>query len=392
MSQTDLLDKNVPGLSCAQHENYEQDSAQSGTPAAPAIKKRFVLVSRRIVTVHGPLPAAGASCFPPIIGQMSLASSQGIQISHRVCLICRLMKPVSEIVIITDKNDKLFVILSAIYRRKMDFTPANRMYKHSPFYACSSHLPEASAEILKMFGVSSAVRILKARSRKASQVEAFARHVSRNSYISVDKLLSLAYSFTQKHPHPFEPVGPVVREEEVPCEETIECKSDVQTEAIVPKCFREPRKQRFEKEDKESVSSLLRIIRREPIHLPIDRHIYPKSALQRPIKCCYCFEIHEKEAMLNIPKTRTRIALWAESIGNEFSERLWRNPVNYMCKKHFTKYDLSPQGRLRRNAMPNFAPQLEVHTFKIYGDRFVKVEENHMDDDRGDSSDIDIEN
>ncbi|CAR98604.1 Protein CBG25640 [Caenorhabditis briggsae] len=220
MSQADFIDKNLPGLSCAQHENCGQDVEQSSTPNPPAIKKRLVLVSRRIITVHGPVPAAGPPCFPPNKQPMSLASSPApcIQMyandinhvehsfvfsSHRICLICRLMKPVSEIVIITDENDKLFVVLSAIYRRKMDFTLANHIYKHSPFYACSAHLPEASAGVLRMLGVSSAVGILKARSRKVSQVEAFARHISRNSYINVDKLLSLAYSFTQKHPQPF---------------------------------------------------------------------------------------------------------------------------------------------------------------------------------------------
>lgn len=99
----------------------------------------------------------------------------------------------------TDENEKLFILLAAIFQRKLFVEECTRIYKQPAVYTCSSHYSEASTAILNMFGVGGALRIFRARPRKVSQVEKFASHLMGKQF-EEDKLIHSAYMFVLNHP------------------------------------------------------------------------------------------------------------------------------------------------------------------------------------------------
>lgn len=373
-------------------EQFNQNAKQQ-TEAEPSTRKRkYVLISRKIIPFGKSVHTMNFGRSPATNQMMNYSNvrTPPYRISHRLCLVCSCIKSTYEIAILTDEIEKMFIVLSAIFRRQLAISKANSAYKHSPFYTCSSHFSETSSEILKMYGVGSAVAIFKSRPRKREQIQKLVAHVTGIT-MGDTKLLKYAYAFMLNHPEASAVVGPVIKEEDIPIEETVECKAVAKVDEIVPKCFRQPRKQRFDDEESGS-STMLRIIRREPLHLPTDEVYTPLVPLLKPLKCCYCLEVHEKELMLNVPKTRHRITSWVKHLGEKFGERLKENSVNVMCRKHFSSLDFSARGRLRREALPNFVPQEEVHTYKIDGNKFVRVPEENLIQEHEENSDIDIEN
>ncbi|KAF1766117.1 hypothetical protein GCK72_006073 [Caenorhabditis remanei] len=375
---------------------YEEESNRNTKhqiePESLTRKRKYVLISRTIIPFGQSTHTRnfGRSATNNQVMNYSNVRTPPYKISHRLCLVCNCIKSTSEIAILTDEIEKIFIVLSAIFRRQLEISKANSAYKQSPFFTCSSHFSETSSEILRMFGVGSAAAIFKARPRKREQVEKLVAYITRSS-VRETRLLQYAYAFMLNHPEATAVIGPVIKEEDIPIDETVECKAIAKVDTIVPKCFRQPRKQRFDDEESGS-SSMLRIIRREPLHLPTDEVYTPLVPLRKPLKCCYCLEVNEKELMLNVPKTRQRIVSWVKHLGERFGERLKENSLNFMCRKHFSSLDFSSRGRLLKDALPNFVPQEEVHTYKIYGNEFIRVPDDNFVHEREETSDIDIEN
>ncbi|EGT56322.1 hypothetical protein CAEBREN_02596 [Caenorhabditis brenneri] len=379
-------------------ENTNTTDKSKGQSNLTSLKRRLLLANQRIVKTPRVKLSSSDSEYQNHLKIYASSGKFPIRISHRLCQICQIIKPIDDIVMLTDEVEKLFILLFALFRKKVIVEATVRLYRQPALYTCYSHFGETSSEILKMFGVTTAVGIFRARQRKVSQVVKFANHMS-GKLIEEGRILNFAYLFMLQYPEASAVVGPMIKAEDIPIERTIECHT-IETEQIIPKCFRQPRKQRLENEEEGYSSSMLRIIKQEPLNLPATctpsfQNEYDSSSsvlFQTPIQCCYCLEIREKENMVYIAKTRYRLNQWGEQLGEEFSDRVKSNVINYMCRKHFSPIDFNPRGRLRRAAIPNVVPPPEIHMFKIEGDDFVKVKEEELRDGADEDVEIDIEN
>uniref|UniRef100_A0A1I7TSM7 THAP-type domain-containing protein n=1 Tax=Caenorhabditis tropicalis TaxID=1561998 RepID=A0A1I7TSM7_9PELO len=357
----------------------EVDDCATKSFSMPTLsKRRFLLVSRQVVTGRRRNPERRWPDIPQNPHFKPRNSGKlPIKVSHRLCQVCHIIRPVSEIFMITGEVEKLFVLLFAIYRKKMIVHESTRLYKQPALYTCRDHCSETSSEILNIFGVNAATGIFRARQRKVVEVIRLVNHLT-GKVTDESKLLNLAYLFMMQYPERSAVVGPMVKEEDIPYERTIECQTAETAETILPKCFRQPRKQRLETEEEGCSSSMVRVIKQSTVLLPTQSDSSSLQPLRNPVRCTYCFDVREKQHMVNISKTKYRLSRWKEQLGQEFGERLLSIMINYMCRKHFSPMDFSSCGRLRREAIPIVDPPPEVHTFKIDGNDFVKVSEEEL--------------
>uniref|UniRef100_A0A8R1DQX9 THAP-type domain-containing protein n=1 Tax=Caenorhabditis japonica TaxID=281687 RepID=A0A8R1DQX9_CAEJA len=156
--------------------------------------------------------------------------------------------------------------------------------------------------------------------------------------------------------------------------------NDVVEQDIIPKTFRQPRKQVLE----EDHDSTVKLIEQEDFKLPQTKPSDGSSSkkFENPETCCFCSEPNDRVNMIRVPRSEDRIARWLHALGQEFQSRLKPIVENYICRSHFSENAFSSRGRLLKGMLPHVQPEKVEVTYKIQGSSFLKLDEQKSGTDK----------
>lgn len=129
-------------------------------------------------------------------------------------------------------------------------------------------------------------------------------------------------------------------------------------EEILPKSYRQPRKQVLEVDQHETT---VKVIEQEDFKLPQADPSEHTEDCANPEVCCFCLIRADRSTMLRVPKGEDRVARWLAKLGPEFGERMKKEGENYVCRSHFPDDAFSSRGRLLKGQLPTaMAKKVEV--------------------------------
>ncbi|EGT40683.1 hypothetical protein CAEBREN_10324 [Caenorhabditis brenneri] len=298
---------------------------------------------------------------------------------NRRCAVCGNLEIHDLLKNVTIDNEKLLIMIGCVYRGEFSLRAAQEfMARETKTYICRVHFGETLDEIDQMLDLKDGDSVLNACSNSIQNVMMTAKQL--RPHVTALSLRNMMNEFVDRNCHlrrtrnehfneNFDFYEQPVLEEE---------RNDVDDEAIIPKVYRQPRKQVLEAD---SHDGTVKVIEQEDFKLPTAKQT-GNEEVQNPGVCCYCSKRGERNTMLRVPRGEDRLARWIEKLGEEFEKRIMAEEESLICRSHFPDNAFSSRGRLLKGMTPVAAPEKVVCTYSIQGNDFIKVREKKSGTDK----------
>lgn len=303
--------------------------------------------------------------------------------NNRRCAVCNHLEQHEGLKNVTIETEKLLIMVGCIYRQEFTLGQAQEfMARETKMYICHVHFAETLDEIYTMLRLNRPEDIHEVAFDKIQNV--LMTTTALRPHIGAQQLKSILYNFVFRYKHLKETKYDMTRfnySRYSPYEEA----NDVDEQEIIPKEYRQPRKQVLEADQHDGT---VKVIEQENFKLPTVKPSEHEDC-DNPGVCCFCSKSGARHGMLRVPRSEDRLARWIDKLGPEFEKRLNSGDENLICRHHFPEAAFSSRGRLLKGMIPDAEPEKVEVTYRIQGNNFLKLNEQKSGTDK--NARIDLE-
>ncbi|CAL2034659.1 unnamed protein product [Caenorhabditis brenneri] len=295
---------------------------------------------------------------------------------NRRCAVCGLLQSPEQSKNVTIDSEKMIIIIASVYRGECTLQAAKQfMNREVKTYICKVHYAETIIEIDEMLNMMDGDDVMSADMKSIENVLITAKQL--RPHVTGAALRMMLHNFVERNKHYCQNRSVGYNHNEIiharmnfdfyaPTPK-ITSQNDIDDDTIMPKLYRQPRKQVLEVDAHDET---VKVIEQEAFKLPI---IEPTDGDPAPGVCCYCAQRGDR--MIRVPNSEVRLARWICKLGPEFAKRLTIGEENLICRSHFSHQAFSSRGRLLRDMYPISAQEQVISTYSIQGEDFIKVDE-----------------
>ncbi|EFO83701.1 hypothetical protein CRE_02857 [Caenorhabditis remanei] len=300
---------------------------------------------------------------------------------NRHCAVCGHLQCQEDLKNVTIDSEKLLIMLGCLYRQEYTLEKAQEfMAKETKTYVCRVHFAETLDEIYSMLRLSRPEDIFNCTLFQIQNV--LSTITALRPHISLKQFMLILYNFADRYRHLVETKYDMIGVNNSRYTQSEEG-NDVDDEEIIPKEYRQPRKQVLEADQHDGT---VKVIEQENFKLPTAK---PSEHGDWDNVCCLCSKSGARNGMLRVPRGEDRLARWIEKLGSEFEQRLKSDGENLICRQHFPEAAFS-RGRLLKGMIPDAVSEKVEVTYRIQGNNFLKLNEQKSGTDK--NARIDLEN